>query len=143
MTTAATQNQRQIYFQKSRVTLFKFLIIVFPMWLSAKMYNGPYVEFVRNYLTAIILIILLSLLFQLIFTKAGEKAVLVGVFVLLSLIQISYSFMPSLYAGLGFSIGTATFFKGEFSVHLIPYYGVGGFIGFFVLRQCISREQQK
>ncbi len=122
--------------EKSRIAVLKFLLIIFPMWLSAKYYNGPYMEFVRLYFTSIILMILLGLVLQLVFTKASEKGIVIGAFIGLVFIQIAYQVMPSLFAEMGFSLGSATFFKGEYPLNLIPYYGVGGFIGIFVLKQC-------
>lgn len=122
--------------EKSRIALLKFLAIVFPMWLSAKYYNGPYMEFVRTYFTSIILIILIGLLLQLIFTRASEKGVVLVIFIGLTLIVIINQLIPSLFTQLGFNLGSATFIKGEYPINLIPYYGVGGFIGFFVLKQC-------
>ncbi len=123
-------------FEKSRIALLKFLIIVFPMWLSAKYYNGPYLEFVRTYFTSIILIILIGLLLQLVFTKASEKGVVLAIFIVLTLVLIVNQLIPSLFSQIGFNLGSARFLSGEYPINLIPYYGVGGFIGFFVLKQC-------
>ncbi len=122
--------------EKSRIAVLKFLIIVFPMWLSAKYYNGPYMDFVRMYFTSIILIILMGLLLQLVFTKASEKGVVLAIFIGLTLVVIVNQMIPSLFSQVGFSLGSATFLRGEYPINLIPYYGVGGFIGFFVLKQC-------
>lgn len=120
---------------KSRSTLVKFLIIVLPMWVSAKFYGGPYMDFIRNYFAAILLIILFGLIFQLIFPKMEEKRLLVTVFAVLLLVQVVSFFAPSLFAALSFEIGRGNFFGGEYSLHMIPYYGVGGFIGYFILKQ--------
>ncbi len=120
---------------KSRSTLVKLLIVVLPMWISAKFYGGPYMEFIRNYFAAILQVILLGLIFQLIFPKIEEKRLLVTIFVVLSLVQAVSFFAPTLFAALSFEIGQANFFGGEYSLHMIPYYGVGGFIGYFILKQ--------
>ncbi len=127
---------QEVSLEKNRLTILKFLIIVLPMWISAKFYSGPNLEFVRNYLAAIILMVLLALIFQFIYTRSREKAVLVSLFIVLSLIQAVYIAMPSLLSELTFSIGQGTFFGGEPTFHMIPYYGVGGFIGYFVLKGC-------
>lgn len=126
----------EVSLEKSRITILKVLIIVLPMWISAKFYSGPNMEFVRNYLAAVILVILLALVFQLVYTTSRDKVVLVSLFVILSLLQAAYIAMPSLYGDLVFSIGQGTFFGGEPTFHMIPYYGVGGFIGYFVLKGC-------
>lgn len=127
---------KDLSLEKSRITILKFLLIVFPMWLSAKYYNGPYMEFIRTYFNGIILIILLGLILQFILTKAAEKGVVLAVFIGLTVVQIAYLFVPSLFSGIGFDFGSATFFTGGQSINLIPYYGVGGFIGYFILKQC-------
>ncbi|HKJ64642.1 MAG TPA: hypothetical protein VJ969_04525 [Desulfopila sp.] len=92
-------------------------------------------EFIRNYFAAVLLIILLGLIFQLIFPKMEEKRLLVILFVVLSLSQIVSFFAPWLLTSLSFDIARGNFFGGIYSLHIIPYYGVGGFIGYFVLKQ--------
>ncbi len=131
---------QEVSLEKDRITILKFLIIVLPMWISAKFYSGPNLEFVRNYLAAIILMVLLALVFQFIYTRSREKVVLVSLFIVLSLIQAVFVAMPSLLSELTFSIGQGTFFGGEPTFHMIPYYGVGGFIGYFVLKGCRKKE---
>lgn len=142
MTLESTAVQQEISEGKNRVTLTKFFLIIFPMWISAKFYGGPYNEFIRNYFAAILLIIFLSLIFQLIFPKAPEKKILFSVFIGLTLIQVINYFVPSIFAGLSFTIGQGNFFGGQYSLHMIPYYGVGGFIGFYVLKQGRSEEEE-
>ena len=124
---------------KRRSTLVKFLIIVFPLWLSAKMFRGPYMDFIREYFSAIILPILLALIVQLIAPKLAAKPVLVCLFVLLSLVEISYRFMPSLFTNISLTFNSVTIVGGSYSINMIPYYGVGAFIGYFVLRACIRK----
>jgi hypothetical protein len=121
---------------KRRSTLIKFLIIVFTFWLSAKMFRGPYMDFIREYFSAIILPILLALIVQLIAPKRAATPVLVGIFVLLSLVEITYKFMPSLFTGITFSFNSVTIIGSSYSINMIPYYGVGAFIGYFILRAC-------
>lgn len=122
--------------EKSRSAVLKILLVVLPMWLSAKYYNGPYMDFIRTYFTSIILMILMGLLLQLIFTKAPEKGIVLAIFIGLTFVQILYLLVPSLLTGIGFSVGSAHFLGGNYSINLIPYYGVGGFICFFILKQC-------
>lgn len=122
--------------QKNRWTLVKFLAIILPLWLSAKFFNGPYMEFIRSYFAATILIILLALLFQLISPRQKAKTVLMVFFLLLTLLEATYYFLPGLFANLNFSIGSVKLIGGTYSINMIPYYGVGGFIGYFILRAC-------
>lgn len=124
---------------KRRFALIKFLIIVLPLWLSAKMFRGPYMEFIRNYFSAIVLIILLALIVQLIAPRKTAKPVLVLLFIFLSAIEISYLYAPGIFSGLSFSINTAPIIGGSFSINMIPYYGVGAFIGYFILQACRIR----
>lgn len=121
---------------KSRKTLTKFLIIVLPMWMSAKFYNGPYSDFVNTYLAGLIAIILISILVQLVFTSAQEKSVLVALFILLSSVQIAALIFPSPFSQVTLSFANTILIGGKYTVNMIPYYGVGGFIGFFVLKSC-------
>ena len=119
---------------KRRATLIKFLIIVFPLWLSAKMFRGPYMDFIREYFSAVILPIFLALIVQLIAPKLAAKPVLVTLFVLLSLVEIIYHFMPSIFSGISLTFNSVTIVGSSYSIHMIPYYGVGAFIGYFVLQ---------
>ncbi len=127
---------------KNRATLLKFLIVLLPMWLSAKFYVGPYQEFVRSYLAAIIVIILLGAIFQAIFLTALEKNVLIALFVVLSGYQLFAMAFPSLVAGVAFRIADTTFLGGELSYNMIPYYGVGGFIGYFLLKGSRKKKEE-
>ena len=121
---------------KRRSTLIKFLIIVFPLWLSAKMFRGPYMDFIREYFSAIILPILLALIIQLIAPKRAATPVLVTIFILLSLLEIIYKFMPSIFSGITLTFNSVTVVGSSYSINMIPYYGVGAFIGYFILRAC-------
>ena len=121
---------------KRRSTLLKFLIIIFTFWLSAKMFRGPYMDFIREYFSAIILPILLALIVQLIAPKRAATPVLISLFVVLSLVEIIYYFIPSLFTGITFSFNSVTIVGSSYSIHMVPYYGVGAFIGYFILRSC-------
>lgn len=96
-------------------------------------------EFIREYFSAIVLIILLALIVQLIAPKKATKPVLITLFVVLSLVEIVYYFMPSLFSGITISFNTVTIIGSGYSIHMIPYYGVGAFIGYFILRACRNR----
>lgn len=124
---------------KRRSTLIKFLIIVFTFWLSAKMFRGPYMDFIREYFSAIILPILLALIVQLIAPKKAATPVLITLFVMLSLVEILYLFRPSIFTGITLSFDQIVIIGSSYSIHMIPYYGVGAFIGFFILRACRIR----
>lgn len=121
---------------KNRYTLAKFLAIILPLWLSAKYFNGPYMDFITTYFAAIILIILLALIFQFIFPKQSAKTVLIGLFLYLTLTEITYYFLPGLFSNLSLAIGGVNLVGGSFSINMVPYYGVGGFIGYFILQAC-------
>lgn len=96
-------------------------------------------DFIREYFSAIVLIILLALIVQLIAPKKAAKPVLLTLFVVLSLVEIVYYFMPSLFSGITISFNAVTIVGSGYSIHMIPYYGVGAFIGYFILRACRSR----
>lgn len=132
-------NSRQSVDKKSRIGLLKFFAIVFPFWLSAKFFQGPYMEFIHNYFSAILLIIMLSLAIQLIAPQLKAKTLLLCLFVLLSLVEILSTLMPAAFSAINLSIGGTTIIGGIFSVHMIPYYGVGGFIGYFILQACRNK----
>ena len=127
--------------RKNRWTVLKFFVIVFPLWLSAKFFTGPYMEFIRGYFAAVILIILLALLFQLLYPKMLAKTLLMVLFLVLTLLEVTHYFLPGLYASLSFSIGEVTLVGGTFSINMIPYYGVGGFIGYFILQACKVKKK--
>lgn len=122
--------------KKSRTALLKFLVIVLPLWISAKFFNGPYFDFIQTYFAAIVLIILLGLLFQLVAPDKKAKSVLVVLFFILSGIEVLSIFAPGIFADLSFSIAGTMLIGKTYSIHMIPYYGVGGFIGYFILRAC-------
>lgn len=120
---------------KSRFTVLKFLIIVLPLWLSAKVYSGPYKDLVSDYFSSILLIILFGLLVQIIFFKADETSLLIALFLICSSIQVVHYFFPLLLADTTVQIGTYSIGV-NYSLHMIPYYGVGAFIGYFILKAC-------
>lgn len=128
--------KQKVVVEKRRSTLVKFLIIILPMWVSAKFYAGPYMELVRNYFAAILQIIMLGLIIQMIFVRMDEKRLLVILFAVLSLIQVVAVYLsPNLFPSLSYQVGQAHFFGGIYTLNLIPYYGVGGFIAYFILKQ--------
>ena len=91
-------------------------------------------DFIREYFSAVILPIFLALIVQLIAPKLAAKPVLVTLFVLLSLVEIIYHFMPSIFSGISLTFNSVTIVGSSYSIHMIPYYGVGAFIGYFVLQ---------
>ena len=93
-------------------------------------------DFIREYFSAIILPILLALIIQLIAPKRAATPVLVTIFILLSLIELSYKFMPSIFTGITLTFNSVTVVGSSYSINMIPYYGVGAFIGYFILRAC-------
>ena len=93
-------------------------------------------DFIRGYFSAIILPILLALIVQLIAPKRAATPVLITLFVLLSLVEIVHKFMPSLFTDITFTFNSVIIVGSSYSIHMIPYYGVGAFIGYFVLRAC-------
>lgn len=116
---------------KNRITLIKFLVICMPLWLSLHYFNGPQAELINIYISAILLLIVASLIIQIAVPRLREKQVLLGCSVVLSGIELLAGQIPAIGAPLS---GTTLF--GDFSINKIPYYGVGGFIGFFILQAC-------
>ena len=124
---------------KSYTALLKFLFICLPLWLSFKFYAGPYHEFVRNYLACVVYILVWSLVIQIILPKAQERLLLISLFALFSVIELTAWQAPSLFDGISLTVWNHQIIGGHYSLHKIPYYGVGAFIGFFILRACRIR----
>lgn len=121
---------------KRRRILLQFLVICIPLWLSLKFYNGPYSEQVGSYLAGIILLINVALVIQLIFPHLRETPVLIGLFLVMSGIELLCWQFPGLFANLSITLGGQTLIGDTFSINRIPYYGVGAFIGYFCLKAC-------
>lgn len=121
---------------KRRRILLQFLLICVPLWLSLKFYNGPFSEQVGTYLAGILLLINVALVIQLIFPHLRETPVLIGLFLVMSGIELLCWQNPGLFENLSITLGGQTLIGDSFSLNRIPYYGVGAFIGYFVLRAC-------
>jgi uncharacterized membrane protein len=128
--------KRPVVHPKNRITLLKFLVICFPLWLSVRFYSGPYHEMVQNYLANILFIISWALVIQLIAPKLRSSILLIALFMIFSVIQLVSWQFPELLEGISLSFRTQVLIGGNYSLHKIPYYGVGAFIGYFILKAC-------
>ena len=73
---------------KRRRILLQFLVICLPLWLSFKFYSGPYSDQVGNYLAAGLFLIIWALVIQLILPTLKETPLLIGLFLVLSAIEL-------------------------------------------------------
>ena len=121
---------------KKRGSLLKFLLICVPLWLSFKFFNGPYAELVHDYLANITYIIVWALLVQLALPRLNERLLLIGLLVVMSVIELIIWQAPAVAEAITFNVGEYAILGGNYSYNTIPYYGVGAFIGFFILRAC-------
>jgi len=126
-------------YPKSRTALLKFLIVCLPFWFSTKFYNGPYEEFVRTYLASILLVIVWGVIIQMIRPNLNERLLLIAVLVFFSAVELACWQIPGLFSGVSLVAFDRTIIGAECSLHKIPYYGVGAFIGFFILKACRIR----
>jgi hypothetical protein len=122
--------------KKSRRLLLQFLIICFPLWLSIKFYDGPYSDLIGNYLAGILFIIISALIVQLIFPGLRDTPLLIVLFIFFSALELVRWQFPELFANVRFSLAGQPIIGEVFSINKIPYYGVGAFIGYFVLKAC-------
>jgi hypothetical protein len=127
------------FYVKGHTALLKFLLICLPLWLSFKFYSGPYEEFVHIHLACIVYLIIWSLIIQMIFPQAQERLLLIILFFLFCIIELAAWQIPSLFENISLIMRDHQIIGGHFSLHKIPYYGVGAFIGFFILRACRIR----
>lgn len=127
--------QKPVSFQKSRRILLQFLIICAPLWLSIKIYNGPYGDTI-HFLAGILAVINVALIVQLIRPGLREDMLLIALFLIFSAVELIGLQYPDLFASIRFSIAGQTIIGDAFSINKIPYYGVGAFIGYFVLKAC-------
>lgn len=124
---------------KGHSALLKFLLICIPLWLSFKFYSGPYQEFVHFHLACIIYLIIWGLIIQMIFPQVQERLLLIVLFFFFCLIELAAWQLPFLFENISLTVRDHQIIGGNFSLHKIPYYGVGAFIGFFILRACRIR----
>jgi hypothetical protein len=130
---------RQEVFTKRRRILLQFLVICLPLWLSLKFYNGPYSEQVGNYLAGVLFLIIWALIIQLILPTLQEAPLLILLFLVFSAFELLFWQYPGLVENFSIAIAGQTLIGDAFSVNRIPYYGVGAFIGYFVLKACRSQ----
>ncbi len=128
--------KRPVVHPKSRITLLKFLVICFPLWLSVKFYSGPFHDLIQNYLANILFIISCALVIQLIAPKLRSTTLLITLFLIFCVIELVSWQFPELLEGISLSFRTQVLIGGNYSLHKIPYYGVGAFIGYFILKAC-------
>ncbi|NNK58837.1 MAG: hypothetical protein HKP44_16145 [Desulfofustis sp.] len=133
---STSSEDRQEAPTKRRRILLQFLVICLPLWLSFKFYNGPYSEQVGTYLSGILLLIICALAIQLILPTLREAPLLIVLFLIFSAIELLFWQKPGLVENFSITLGKVTLIGDAFSVNRIPYYGVGAFIGYFVLKAC-------
>jgi hypothetical protein len=121
---------------KSRRLLAQFLIICVPLWLSIKFYSGPYHEMVRTYLACILFIIISALVVQMIVPTLRETPLLITLFLVLCAVELVARQFPGVFDPLSLAVAGQPIIGDVFSINKIPYYGVGAFIGYFVLKAC-------
>ncbi|MFO7753646.1 MAG: DUF2809 domain-containing protein [Desulfobacteraceae bacterium] len=119
---------------RNRFTLLKFFIIVAPLWVSVKFYSGPYHDLMQNYFSCIVYIIFWGLVIQMVFPKLREEPLLAAVFFITCAIELLHWKNPGLFNTLDVTVLDQTLIGANYSLHKIPYYGVGTFIGYFVLK---------
>ncbi|MEJ2058130.1 MAG: hypothetical protein P8X39_09870, partial [Desulfofustis sp.] len=90
-------------FRKNRRILLQFLVICLPLYLSLKMYAGPYHEQVGIYLSGILLIIIWALLIQLIVPTLPDAALMIALFVLLCAVELACQQYPSMFEPVSFA----------------------------------------
>ncbi len=127
--------QKSVSFTKNRRVLLQFLIICLPLWLSIKIYNGPYSDIVR-YLAGVLFIIIWALIIQLVVPRLREAPLLIVLFLLFSAVELICWQYPELFANIKYSMAGQPVIGDAFSINKIPYYGVGAFVGYFVLKAC-------
>lgn len=133
--TSKSAGRREVLPKRRRI-LLQFLIICLPLWLSLKFYTGPYSDQVGHFLAGILFVIIWALVIQLIFPTLREAPLLIGLFVLFSAVELLCWQNPGLVEHISISLGGQTLIGDSFSINRIPYYGVGAFIGYFVLKAC-------
>jgi hypothetical protein len=126
-------------YPKNRLTLLKFLIICLPLWLSAKFYGGPFHEQVGNYLAGIFYLICWALVIQMILPRLRETPLLIALFLVFCAIELLVWQSPELLQGITMTLDNRTVIGDHYSLNKIPYYGVGAFISYFILKACRSR----
>lgn len=127
--------QKAVSFTKSRRVLLQFLVICLPLWLSIKIYDGPYSDIVR-YLAGVLFIIICALIIQLILPTLREPPLLILLFLVFSAVELVCWQNPELFENIRYSIAGQPIIGDAFSINKIPYYGVGAFVGYFVLKAC-------
>lgn len=129
---------REVPLKKRRI-LLQFLVICLPLWLSFKFYNGPYSEQVGNYLAGVLFVIIWALVIQLIKPTLREAPLLIILFLVFSALELLFWQYPGLVENFSITMGGQTLIGDIFSLNRIPYYGVGAFIGYFVLKACRTK----
>ncbi|MDX9895081.1 MAG: DUF2809 domain-containing protein [Desulfofustis sp.] len=121
---------------KERPALLKFFIICLPLWFSAAFYQGPYDTEVSHYLAGILFLMCWALVIQFILPRLPERPLLIALFLFFCLVELVAWRFPALLSGLSITVAERTIIGGHHSLNKIPYYGVGAFIAFFILRAC-------
>ncbi|BDD86064.1 DUF2809 domain-containing protein [Desulfofustis limnaeus] len=122
--------------RKERTELLKFLVICLPLWFSAALYRGPYDTEVNHYLAGILYLMCWALVIQFILPRLSERPLLLALFLFFCLVELVAWRFPALLSGLSMTVAERTIIGGHFSLNKIPYYGVGAFTAFFLLRAC-------
>jgi len=124
---------------KSRFAVLKFLVICLPFWVSVKFYDGPHSDLVRNYLACILFLICCALIIQLVLPRLSEAPLLIGLFLFFCAVELANWRVPGLFDWVSVTLVEQKLIGGVYSLNKIPYFGVGAFIGYFILKACRVR----
>jgi hypothetical protein len=137
---SAPPRRQSVTYPKSRIGLLKFLIVCLPFWLTMLFYNGPYEELVRYYLSGIMRITVVGIIIQMILPSLNERLLLICLFVVFSVLELACMQFPTLFGNVSLVVFDRVVIGSECSQNKIPYYGVGAFICFFMLRACRVKQ---
>ncbi len=126
---------------RPKIRLLGLLLILVPIGITMKFYQGPGAEWVSGYLIKIASVVFWCLVFRLVLERPGQETIAAMVFLLACGLEFLKLWDPFVVQILRNSPPGQILLGGDFSWNAFPYYFVGGVLGHQILNAaCRSHE---
>lgn len=126
---------------RPKIRLLGLLLILVPIGITMKFYQGPGAEWVSIYLIKVVFVVFWCLLFQLVLNTPAHLSIAAAVFLLACGFELLQLWDPFFVQVLTNTPPGQILLGGDFSWNAFPYYFVGGALGHQILNAaCTSHE---
>jgi hypothetical protein len=123
--------------KKLRLIIFLFLILITPLGFLTKFYTGPAQNWVADNFSGVLYEIFWCLILQFFFPVLKQAAIAVSVLVATTILEFLQLWHPPFLENIRQNFLGRTLIGNSFSWLDLPYYVIGCFLGWVLLRFCI------